>query len=243
MHLHRHQEPRENYSINWQRSRVEVLVVLLRLNIINTEDTFAPNKMVSFFKVLAVVLTATLDCVTAQTSGCGKSPPASGTKNIGSRQYILQVPNNYDPSRQYKLIFGFHWLNGNMNNVAPGFYGLPALAGNSAIFVAPNGINAGWANGGGSDLAFVDQILDQVQSSLCVDTTQRFATGFSYGGAMSYALACDRSSKQSRFSRNIGSDTNFLRHRHFPLCFGHRWCPVEWLCQRPDSRSLSWNSW
>jgi len=59
-----------------------------------------------------------------------------------------------------------------MNNVAPGFYGLCALADESAIFVAPNGINAGWANNAGSDLTFVDQILEQVQNSLCVDTTQ-----------------------------------------------------------------------
>jgi poly(3-hydroxybutyrate) depolymerase len=151
--------------------------------------------MVSFYKAIAVLIVATLDCVAAKTAGCGKSPPASGTKNIGNRQYILQVPANYNPDREYKLIFGFHWLNGNMNNVAPGYYGLRALAEESAIFVAPNGINAGWANGGGSDLTFVDQILEQVQNSLCVDTTQRFATGFSYGGAMSYALACDRSSK------------------------------------------------
>lgn len=149
--------------------------------------------MLSFLMILATLMMA--KCAIASTAGCGKSPPASGTKNIGSRQYILQVPANYDPNHEYKLIFGFHWLNGNMNNVSPAFYGLRALAGESAIFVAPNGINAGWANSGGSDLAFVDQILNEVQNSLCVDTSQRFATGFSYGGAMSYALACDRPSE------------------------------------------------
>jgi poly(3-hydroxybutyrate) depolymerase len=151
--------------------------------------------MVSFSKVFTLLVAATLDTVTAATAGCGKSPPSSGTKNIGNRQYILQVPSNYSPSREYKLIFGFHWLNGNMNTVAPGYYGLRALAGESAIFVAPNGINAGWGNGGGSDIAFVDQILEQVQNQLCVDQKQIFAAGFSFGGAMSYALSCARSSK------------------------------------------------
>lgn len=82
-----------------------------------------------------------------------------------------------------------------MNNVAPGYYGLRALAGESAIFVAPQGLNAGWPNSGGSDVTFVDQVLSQVENQLCVDQTQRFATGFSYGGAMSYALACTRPSK------------------------------------------------
>jgi poly(3-hydroxybutyrate) depolymerase len=149
--------------------------------------------MVSFRKTALAVLAATaVDLVTAGTAGCGKAPPSSGVKNIGSRQYTLQVPANYNPNTEYRLIFGFHWLNGNMNTVAPGYYGLRALAGETAIFVAPNGINAGWGNGGGSDVTFVDQILEQVQSQLCVDEKQRFAAGFSYGGAMSHAVACAR---------------------------------------------------
>ncbi|KAH6912210.1 fungal cellulose binding domain-containing protein [Coprinopsis sp. MPI-PUGE-AT-0042] len=137
-------------------------------------------------------LAASLQGVIAQSSGCGKSPLSSGTKNIGSRQYILQVPANYNSNTRYKLIFGFHWLNGNMNNVAPGYYGLRDLAKETAIFVAPNGINAGWGNGGGSDTQFVDQILNEINNGLCVDQRQIFATGFSFGGAMSYNLACSR---------------------------------------------------
>ena len=93
-------------------------------------------------------------------------------------------------SRQILLLLG-----GNMNNVAPGYYGLRDLAGESAIFVAPNGLNNGWWNEGGADVTFVDQILNQVQNELCVDETQRFSTGFSFGGAMSYALACARPSE------------------------------------------------
>jgi len=146
--------------------------------------------MVKLTALLSALLLA--PSTLAATPGCGKSPPSSGTKTINNRQYILQVPANYDPNKEYKLIFGFHWLGGSMNNVAPGYYGLRALAGESAIFVAPNGQNNGWGNSGGSDITLVDQILAQVQDQLCVDQTQVFATGFSYGGAMSYALACAR---------------------------------------------------
>lgn len=151
--------------------------------------------MKSFALSLCVLLAASVQSALGATAGCGKNPPSSGTKNIGSRQYVLQVPANYNPNREYRLVFGFHWLGGNMNNVAPGYYGLRALAAESTIFVAPNGLNAGWANGGNSDINFVDQILAQVEDQLCVDQSQRFATGFSYGGAMSYALACARPGK------------------------------------------------
>ncbi|KFA61236.1 hypothetical protein S40285_08871 [Stachybotrys chlorohalonatus IBT 40285] len=148
--------------------------------------------MPSFLTLAVLLLTASLQTVLAQTPGCGRSPLASGTRTIGNRRYILQVPANYNPNNEYMLIFGFHWLNGNMNTVAPGYYGLRALAAESAIFVAPDGLNAGWANSNGADVTFVDQILNEVQNGLCVDTARRFATGFSYGGAMSNAVACAR---------------------------------------------------
>ncbi|WP_415830128.1 RICIN domain-containing protein [Kibdelosporangium persicum] len=35
-------------------------------------------------------------------------------------------------------------------------------------------------------------MIRRIENDLCVDTAQRFALGFSYGGAMSYALACAR---------------------------------------------------
>ncbi|KAF5317980.1 hypothetical protein D9619_012070 [Psilocybe cf. subviscida] len=128
----------------------------------------------------------------AGTAGCGKSPLASGTRTVSGRQYILQVPSNYDSNKEYKLIFGFHWRGGSMNDVAPGYYGLRALAGETAIFVAPNGIDSGWANTNNRDNTFVDSILSEVKSNLCVDEKQVFATGWSYGGSMSYNLACSK---------------------------------------------------
>jgi poly(3-hydroxybutyrate) depolymerase len=141
----------------------------------------------------------------AASAGCGTAPTlTSGTRTIQSggrsRSYILRIPDGYDSNRQYRLIFGFHWNGGTAGDVDSGgtsgypwsYYGLRALSGNSAIFVAPQGLNNGWANSGGADLVFVDDMIRQIEAGLCVDTTQRFAGGFSYGGGMSYALACAR---------------------------------------------------
>jgi len=142
------------------------------------------------YSAVFVVLASILQGAIAVTPGCGKAPPASGTKSVGNRQYILQVPANYDSNKEYKLIFGFHWLSGSMNNVAPGYYGLRDLARESAIFVAPNGLDAGWANTNNRDTTFVDQILTELKNTLCINEREIFATGFSYGGGMSYSLAC-----------------------------------------------------
>ncbi|MCX5335727.1 cellulose binding domain-containing protein [Streptomyces sp. NBC_00140] len=142
----------------------------------------------------------------APTAGCGKAPTlTSGTHTIQSngksRSFILRIPDGYDQNRAYRLVFGFHWLSGTATDVATGrtvetgtwaYYGLQRLANNSTIFVAPQGLNNGWANTGGEDITLVDDIIKRIESDLCVDTTQRFALGFSYGAAMSYALACSR---------------------------------------------------
>lgn len=140
------------------------------------------------------------------TSGCGKAPTlTSGTHTIQSsgksRSFILRIPDGYDPNHPYRLVFGFHWLGGTSTDVATGrtvetgtwaYYGLQRLANNSTVFVAPQGLNNGWANTGGEDITFVDDMIRLIDAGLCIDTTQRFALGFSYGAAMSYSLACSR---------------------------------------------------
>jgi poly(3-hydroxybutyrate) depolymerase len=157
---------------------------------------------------VASAASATSVAPLAATAGCGKAATlASGTHSIQSggqnRSYILRVPTNYDNNHAYRLFFGFHWVGGTAANVDSGgtdgynwsYYGLRRLAdnaGNGTIFVAPQGNGNGWGNPGGQDVTFVDDMIKQLEAGLCVDTTQLFAGGFSYGGAMTYALACAR---------------------------------------------------
>ncbi|MFG2727228.1 RICIN domain-containing protein [Streptomyces canus] len=137
--------------------------------------------------------------------GCGSAPTlTSGTHTIQSggksRSFILRVPANYDNSHRYRLIFAFHWRGGTAGEVASGgtsgtawsYYGQQEQSNNSAILVAPQGLGNGWANSGGEDVTFVDDMIRRIEGGLCANPAQRFATGFSWGGGMSYALACSR---------------------------------------------------
>jgi poly(3-hydroxybutyrate) depolymerase len=135
------------------------------------------------------------------SSGCGSSVPvASGrfTLDVASapRDYILEVPDGYDSTRPHRLIFGWHPRGGNAEQVANGFgggfYGLERLAEGSAIFVSAEGIDEGWANTGGRDIAFLDAMLERIEGELCIDQSRIFSTGFSYGGMMSLAIGCAR---------------------------------------------------
>jgi poly(3-hydroxybutyrate) depolymerase len=165
--------------------------------------------------VLAAGTAATTPAQAAQTAqavqaatpsaGCGKSPTLTSGKrtiqsNGKSRSFILKIPDTYDPGTPHRLAFGFHWLGGTAEQVASGgsdgyawaYYGMQSQSGNSTIFVAPQGLNNGWGNSGGEDVTFTDDLVRLIENDLCVDTTQLFSVGFSYGGAMSYALACAR---------------------------------------------------
>jgi len=141
----------------------------------------------------------------ATTAGCGKNPTLhNGSYTIQSsgqsRSFILRIPDGYSNTRAYRLIFAYHWRGGTMNDVSSGgssgtawsYYGMQEQSNNSAILVAPQGIGNGWANSNGQDLTFTDDMIRMIENDLCVDSAQLFAMGFSYGGGMSYAIACAR---------------------------------------------------
>jgi poly(3-hydroxybutyrate) depolymerase len=141
----------------------------------------------------------------AATAGCGRAPTlTNGVRSIQSsgqtRQFIVRIPDSYDMNHPYRLVFSFHWNGGTMYDVDSGgttgylwsYYGLRAVSNNTAIFVAPQGLGNGWANSGGQDVTFVDDMIRQIEGGLCVDTTQVFSSGFSYGAGMTYELACAR---------------------------------------------------
>jgi polyhydroxybutyrate depolymerase len=137
------------------------------------------------------------------SAGCGKATTLeSGRATIESggmdRTYILTLPDDYTETKPYKLIFGWHWRGGQASDVATGgtiglgnYYGLEDLAEGSAIFVSPEGIDQGWANTGGRDITFLKAMLARFESELCIDLDRIFSAGFSFGGMMSFAIACE----------------------------------------------------
>lgn len=133
-----------------------------------------------------------------KSSGCGTAnAPKSGRYTINvagtDRSYIVDVPTNYDPNKAYRLVFGWHPNGGDAQGIAEsdgGYYGLKPLANNSAIFVAADGIDRGWANTNGRDIAFTKAMLDRLTGQLCIDKSRIFSLGWSYGGMFSFALGC-----------------------------------------------------
>jgi poly(3-hydroxybutyrate) depolymerase len=139
----------------------------------------------------------TVPIVTNGSAGCGSAAKfATGLQSITSdsiqRSYWVEMPANYDPNKAYPVVIGLHWRGGSAADVYgwSDFFGLKGEYGSNAIFIAPQGLDAGWANSGDSDIRFMRALLSQVQQGACTDTQRVFATGFSFGGMMSNAIGC-----------------------------------------------------
>jgi len=133
-----------------------------------------------------------------ESPGCGQAPTLqNGTINISynnaSRNYILRLPDGYDNSHPYRLVFAYAESGASASQVASrDYFRMAGFDGSEdTIFVAPDAANGAgsWSN---SDVGFTDAILEELENDLCIDTTRIFATGFSFGGGMAMAIACTR---------------------------------------------------
>jgi polyhydroxybutyrate depolymerase len=153
----------------------------------------------------------------ASSGGCGKAAGlTSGRASIdvdgAMREYILLLPDDYDSSRPYRLIFAWHQLAGSAESIANrGYYGLRDVSAGEAILVAPEGLvgndngDRGWWNNGGEDVDFYRAMLERFGSELCIDQERIFSTGFSFGAMFSFTLACTPDSKIRAIAPQAGS--------------------------------------
>jgi uncharacterized protein (TIGR02145 family)/uncharacterized repeat protein (TIGR02543 family) len=130
------------------------------------------------------------------SAGCGKTFATleSGIHTITSagidREYLVAIPENYDPNEPSRVIFCMHWLGGSMNTIETiEYYGLlPLDTSKTTVFIAPAG-TPDWSFDDDRDHLFFDDMLHLLKDTLCVDTTRTFACGWSLGAMYTNSLA------------------------------------------------------
>lgn len=125
------------------------------------------------------------------------------------RYYKLYLPKNYNPQKNYPVIFAFHGGGGNMEiQSSERYYKLPSLADREGIvLVFPNGHSpfasgkfATWNAGAccaeardqkSDDVGFVREIFTALKAQVPLDSKRVYAIGMSNGAMLSYRLACE----------------------------------------------------
>ncbi len=183
-----------------------------------------------------------LDGDPVPSAGCGQgASPGSGDYSLDvngtQRTYIVAVPSGYDENRPYRLVFAWHYLGGSASGIARGgYYGLESRSQGSAIFVSAEGIDAGWSNSGGRDVAFASAMIDWMKSNYCIDEARIFSTGFSYGGIMSNTVGCALGDQFRAIAPMAGSG---------PRAFGGASCTGQvaaWLAHGNSDTVVSFSS-
>jgi poly(3-hydroxybutyrate) depolymerase len=100
------------------------------------------------------------------------------------------LPANYDPNHSYPVVYQFRGYSiDRETNTEP----VESQSDDDTIHVRDRAINQCWDESEtGTGVALFDAMAPQVENEFCVDTTRRFATGYSSGAFVAHALACVR---------------------------------------------------
>ena len=149
--------------------------------------------------------TSSTNSASGPSTGCDRSPVAAAgisderiTSGGVERSYQLVVPDGYDGVTPLPIVFGLHSLTVDYR-IVPALSGFGDMSGTYRfIGVAPSGRlgstglpywNAAPAEDN-YDLDFLTELLDHLETTLCVDTAAVFSVGMSNGAQMSSLLAC-----------------------------------------------------
>jgi polyhydroxybutyrate depolymerase len=152
--------------------------------------------------VVLVVPAAGAGAARRASSGCGqKAAPGATTRHVtvggADREYLLSIPDDYDPAKPAPLLFDFHGLGSNMQEQSL-YSNLDREGGaRGYVVITPNGQGAvlrHWSlvpsTSTNPDVAFVRAMLRTTNRALCIDQKRVFSTGISNGAMFSTLLAC-----------------------------------------------------
>ena len=137
-----------------------------------------------------------------ESDGCKAPPQAAGRSDqvLSSggqeRHFLLDIPEGYSGSEPYPLVFALHSLTVDYH-IVPDMGGFGEMHQKyKFIDVSPSGLvsSAPYWNAApvqdNYDVRYITDLLDHLEQTLCINTSQVFSIGMSNGAQMSSLLAC-----------------------------------------------------
>jgi len=163
-----------------------------------------------------------------------------------TRQYTIDIPNNYDKNKTYRLIFAMHMMGGHMQTmVDQNFYGLKTYAEKDnvpVIFVAPEGYTdqTPWRGSDDKDHIFFADMLKLFKEKLSIDTSRIFCCGFSFGAMFTYSLSLEFQNDLRAVACYAPANWNIYlpENKHKPLAYFSTTGTQDGLCKYVNSDEL-----
>lgn len=122
----------------------------------------------------------------AASAGCGKGGrPSGGTITVAGK-HIYTFPADYDGTKPYPLVFGFH-ANGNPIDQIKTLTEDSELP-KQFVMAFPKSAGQGWVLN--TDRQHIQDVYDELLENHCVDTNRVFATGHSSGAQLIVQFMC-----------------------------------------------------
>lgn len=184
--------------------------------------------------LLALTIIMAISCSTEQENEAIIDPIEEiKTGKIGSsinvngvsRDFIAYVPQDYDASQKYPLVFSFHGLTSTMDKNYD-YTDFDILAEQEGfIVIHPQGISNSWnavSTTSNVDIDFTKALISTFTTEYSIDKTKIYATGMSNGGFLSFLLAC----KMSDTFAAIASVTGLMFSNVIDNCVPSRAVPI-----------------
>jgi hypothetical protein len=142
-------------------------------------------------------------CVAPAFAPGGALAQSNGTYNFVNRNYAVQLPTNYDPSKAYPVIIGGGGCGGGPTESGGGF--TAGQGAGDAIRIGLSYVKMCFADGGNScagtaanqpqcvntpEVPFFYAALADIESKYCVDRAKVYMGGYSSGGWETYTVGC-----------------------------------------------------
>ncbi|MEL7526107.1 MAG: polyhydroxybutyrate depolymerase [Pseudomonadota bacterium] len=113
--------------------------------------------------------------------------------SVDGRLYRAKPPESWDGKEALPVLIHFHGWKRDSKHPLKNPKVLKAIESNGALLVAPEGLHRTWDfwERDNRDVPFVRAVLEDVAKRYPIDKTRIYATGFSYGSAMAWRVACD----------------------------------------------------
>ncbi len=147
--------------------------------------------------VKKILLALVLTLMSFPAVACGNGQSCA----LGERSYQAKTPDNWDGRTPLPVLLHFHGWGRTGTNVIRNKRISGATDQNGVLLLAPDGLGKSWSfwSERPRDISFAKAVLADAAKRWPIDQSRVYISGFSYGSAMAWAVACDSGDQYAGF--------------------------------------------